>query len=166
MSCGMNPSQMSPLGTYHAVVSKYHPDREVTIKYADKATERVNLNAVEWKHTRKGQRPYLPLSKSPPVFPLKKIRQDAKELKYCFSSSHTVKGFADDLSVFSSNISDHQSLLSDLSIYSQNLNLTLRPDKCVSVIFNGSMMDHKTTLSLANGSTRNIAEAPTKILGK
>ena len=27
-------------------------------------------------------------------------------------------------------------------------------------------MDHKTTFSLANGSTRNIADAPTKILGK
>ena len=27
-------------------------------------------------------------------------------------------------------------------------------------------MDHKTTFLLANGSTRNIAEAPTKILGK
>ena len=57
----MNPSQISPLdGTYHAVVSKYHPDGEVTIKYADKATERVNLNAVEWKHTRKGQKALSP----------------------------------------------------------------------------------------------------------
>ena len=77
-----------------------------------------------------------------------------------------MKGFADDLSVFSSNISEHHSPLSDLSTYSQNLDLTLRPDKCISVIFDGNKMDHKTTFSSANGSTRNIAEAPTKILGK
>ena len=77
-----------------------------------------------------------------------------------------MKGFADDLSVFLSNISEHQSLLSDLSTYSQNLDLTLRPDKSISVIFDGNKMDHKTTFSSANGSTRNIAEAPTKILGK
>ena len=77
-----------------------------------------------------------------------------------------MKGFADDLSVFSSNISEHQSLLSDLSTYSQDLDLTLRPDKCISVIFNGNKMDHKITFSLANGSTCNIGKAPTKILGK
>ena len=76
-------------------------------------------------------------------------QEDAKELKYCLSSPHTVKGFADDLSVFSSNISEHQSLLSDLSTYSQDLDLILRPDKCVSVIFNGNKMDHKITFSLA-----------------
>ena len=124
------------------------------------------MNEVEWKHTRKGQRPFLPLSTTPPVFPLKKIRLDAKELKHCLSSPHTVKGFADDLSVFSTNIRDHQSLLSDLSIYYQNLDLTFRPDKCISLIFDGKKMDHKTTFSLVNGSTRNIADAPTKILGK
>ena len=148
------------------VVSEYHSDGEATIEYANEATEWVNQNTVEWKHTRKGQRLFLPLSRTPPVFPLKKIRQDAKELKYCLSCPHTVKGFADDLLVFSSNISEHQSLLSDLSTYSQDLDLTLRPDKCISVIFNGNKMDHNITFSLANGSTRNIAEAPTKILGK
>ena len=160
------PQSDEPPGWYYAVVSEYHSDGEVTIEYADKATERLNLNVVEWKHTRKGQRPFLPLSRAPPVFPLKKIRQDAKELKHCLSSPHTVKRFANDLSVFSSNISDHQSLLSDLSIYSQNLDLTLRPDKCISVIFDGKKMDHKTIFSLVNGSTRNIADASTKILGK
>jgi len=77
-----------------------------------------------------------------------------------------VKGFADDLSVFSSNISEHQSLSFDLSTYSQDLDLTLRLDKCISVIFNGNKMDHKITFYLANGSTCKIAEARTKILGK
>ena len=135
------PQSDEPPGRYRAVVSEYHSDGEATIEYTNKATERVNLNAVEWKHTRNGQRPFLPLSKTPP---LKEIRQDAKELEY-YLSSHTVKGFADDLSVFFSNISEHQSLLSNLSTYSQNVDLTLRLDKCISVIFDGNKMDHKTT---------------------
>ena len=62
--------------------------------------------------------------------------------------------------------SRHQSLLSNLSTYSKDLDLTFRLDKCISVIFNGNKMDHKITFSLGNGLTRNIAEAPTKILGK
>ena len=155
-----------PSGWYYAVVCEYHSNGEATIEYADKSTERLNLNMAEWKHTRKGQKSYLPTTKNPPVFPLKRIRENSKEIKYCLSSPHTVKGFADDLSVFSSKISDHQSLLTELSSYCQDLDLTLRPDKCISVIFDGKKMNHNTTFSLFNGSTRNIAEVPTKILGK
>ena len=76
------PQSDEPPGWYHAVVSKYHSDGKATIKYANEATEQVNLNAVKWKHTRKGQRSFLPLSRIPPVFPLKTIRQDAKERKF------------------------------------------------------------------------------------
>ena len=82
------------------------------------------------------------------------------------SSPHTVKGFTDDLSVFSSSISEHHSLLSDLSTYSQNLISHSDPVSVISVIFDGNKMNYKTTFSLANGSTRNITAAPTKILGK
>ena len=74
----------------------------------------------------------------------RKIRLDAKEPKYGLSSSHTAKT---DLSVFSSNISN---LLTDLSNHSHELDLTLRPDKCISVAFDGKRMDSKTTFSLAN----------------
>ena len=52
------------------------------------------------------------------------------------------------------------------SIYAQNLDLPLRLDKCISVIFHGNKMDQRTTFSLSNGSTHNIKEAPAKILGK
>ena len=160
------PQSDEPPGWYYAIVTEYHSDGEDTIEYADKVRERLNLNMIERKHTRKGQRSYLPLSKTPPVFLLKKTHQDAKKLKYRLSSPHTVKGFADDLSVFSFSISDHQSLLSDLTNYSQDLDLSLRPDKCISLIFDGKKMDSKTTFPLAMGSTRNIADAPAKILGK
>ena len=104
MSYGVNLSQISLLDGTMLWSLNYHSDGEATIEYANKATERVNMNAIEWNHIRKGQRPFL-LSRTPPVFPLKKIRQDVKKL-YCLPSAHTVKGFAD-LSVFSSNISEH-----------------------------------------------------------
>ena len=67
---------MNPLDgiTLH-VVSEYHSDGEATVEYADKATGQLNLNIVEWKHTRKGQKPFLPHSRAPPVFPLKKTMQ-------------------------------------------------------------------------------------------
>ena len=98
MSYGVNPSQMSLLDGTTLWFLNYHSYGKATIEYANKATEQVNMNAVAWNHTRKGQRPFLPLSRTPPVIPLKKIRQDVKELKYCLSYAHTVKGFADDLS--------------------------------------------------------------------
>ena len=65
------PQSDEPSGWYYATVFEYHSDGEATIKYANKATERVNLNTVEWKHTRKKQKPFLPFSRTPPVFPLK-----------------------------------------------------------------------------------------------
>ena len=46
------PQSDKPPGWYHVVVSEYHSDGETTIEYANNATEQVNLNAVEGKHTR------------------------------------------------------------------------------------------------------------------
>ena len=73
---------------------------EATIKYANKATEQVNLNAVEWKHTKKRQRPFLPLSKTPPAFPLKKICQNVKKWVLFVFSSHCERICWWSLSVF------------------------------------------------------------------
>ena len=99
-------------------------------------------------------------------FPLKKIREETTKPKFFNSSSHSAKAFADDLSVFSSSPEDHQSLLLTSDGKCSDLNLTLKPEKCVSSVFNGSKLDHTTTFSLRNGSTRNIADTPTKLLGR
>ena len=48
----------------------------------------------------------------------------------------------------------------------QDLDLTLTPDKCVSIVFDSKKMDHMTTFSLANASTHNIAEVLTRNIGK
>ena len=80
--------------------------------------------------------------------------------------SHSVKRFADDLSVISSSIQDHKSALLEIDEKAADLDLTLRPDKCVSILFDGTKnIDPKSNITLTNGFTHNISEAPTKILG-
>ena len=104
-------SSDEPAGWYYAVVKEYFKNGQAKIEYADHAFETLDLNAVHWVHTRKGQKAFLPFSTNPPKFPLKKIRQEAEEIKTCLSAPHTVKGFADDMMVISSNTSAHSSAL-------------------------------------------------------
>ena len=95
------PHSDEPPGWYHALVKEYHPDGELTIEYADKATEKLNLHSANLELTRKRQLAFIQSSRHPPKFPLKKAREEAKLLaKTCLSSPHTAKAFADDLSVF------------------------------------------------------------------
>ena len=154
-------SSDEPPGWYYAVVREYLPDGLAKIEYPDQATEVLNL------HSTYKERPkdLLPLSKAPPKFPLKKVREEASKPKLCLSSPHSVKGFADDLTVISSNIADHSAALLEIEKKAADLDLSLRPDKCVSVIYDGNRIDPKSRISLMDGSTRNISEAPSKILG-
>ena len=74
-------SSNEPPGWYYAVVREYLPDGLAKIEYPDQATEVLNLHSVRWEHTRKGQKTYLLLSKAPPKFPLKKVREEASKPK-------------------------------------------------------------------------------------
>ena len=127
---------------------------------------RWRLDCVQWEPTRKGKKPYLSTNSKPPQFPLKKIRSEISKSKYFNSTQHSAKSFADDLSVFSSSIKDHHPLLLAIDDKCSDLDLTLKPEKCVSIVFNGVKMDHTMSFPLKNGSTRNIADAPTKVLSK
>lgn len=83
---------------------------KVPSEYTDKATEAVAHHDVKWKPTRKGQKPFLPNNRKPPRFPLKNVKDEILKPNFFHSSPpHSVKPFADDLSVFSSSVSDHQS---------------------------------------------------------
>ena len=104
-------------------------------------------------------------SNSPPTFPLKKAQIGAAKVKMCTSAPHTVKGYADDLFVFSSSAQDHAIALSEIDEKSRDLDLTLRTNKCTTIIFDGNQMDHRSTIPLLNGHTRNISERPFLILG-
>ena len=110
-----------------------------------------------------GQKLYLPSNSH---FLLKKMREETAKPNFFNSSSHSAKALADDLSVFSFSPEDHQSLLLTINDKCSDLHLTLTHRKCVSTVFNGFKMDHTMTFSLRNGCTHNIADIPTKLLGR
>ena len=72
------PYSDEPPEWYHALVKEYHPDGKVTIEYADKATEKLNLHSAKWELTRKSQPAFIQSSRHPSKFPLKKAREEAK----------------------------------------------------------------------------------------
>ena len=61
--------------------------------------------------------------------------------KYQNSSPHCVKGFADDLAIVSQHEHDHASVLCTVSKKCSDIDLEIRPDKCVSVVYNGSKVN-------------------------
>ena len=154
-----------PSGWYYAVVKEYLPNGQARIEYTDHASETLDLHSVRWEHTRKGTKAFLPLSTMVPKFPLKRIREEAKNIKICSSAPHTVKGFADDITVISSSVSAHTSALQEIDQKASSLDLVLKVEKCVSFLFDGKSVDKKSTVPLSSGSTRNISEAPWKVLG-
>ena len=103
-------------------------------------------------------------STNPPKFPLK-ICQEAKEIKTCLSAPHTVKGFANDMTVISPNILAHSSAVKIIDQKASSLDLILKPEKCVSFLYDGKDIDKRSTFSLSHGSTHNISVAPWKVLG-
>ena len=80
------------------------------------------------------------------------------------SAAHKVKGFADDISVFSSSASDHAVVLRTIDNHCSDLDLTLKPAKCISLVFNGKKV-LTTTFPLGNGHTRSINSGHTRFLG-
>ena len=71
------------------------------------------------------------LSTSPPKFPLKKIREEAKSIKTCPSAPHTVKGFADDITIISPSVPAHNYALKETDKKASSLDLRLKPEKCI-----------------------------------
>ena len=155
-----------PFGFYLCSALEHHSDGTTTIQYlSDGATERVNLHSVSWSLTRKNSKKFLPLDSTLKQFPLKKIRDEASKPKFVRSRHHKVKAFADDLSLIHSSLSEHQVELLAIDNHCCDLDLKIRPDKCVSLVFDGSTMK-PSSLPLSAGFTTPVANKPTKILGQ
>ena len=80
-----------------------------------------------------------------------KVREEASKPKLCLSSPHLVKGLADNLTVISSNIANNSAALLEIDKKATDLDLSLRPDKCVSVLNDGNRMDPKSRIPLMDG---------------
>ena len=115
-------------GWYYATKKQFFPDGKAQVEYRNLSTETLDLCSTQWKLTRKGQRPYLPLQKSPPNFPLKKAILGAAKVNMCTSTPHTVKGYADDLSVFLSSAQVHACIVKNIDKKTRDLDLSPRSD--------------------------------------
>ena len=81
------------------------------------------------------------------------------------SSEHKIKGFAEDLTLISSDKEDHRNALSRIDLCASDLDLEIRADKCYSLSLKGLKQD-KNSPSLVSGKTTPISKAGTKFLGK
>ena len=159
-------SSDEPQGWYLCQILEYYCNGLTKVKYLDSsATEILNLKSTSWHFTRKSAKKFLPPEATPPEFPLKKIRERAQQTKTAASSRHKVKGFADDLTVISRSLSSHQNLLETTVTKCNDLDLHLRLDKCVSILYNGKKLLDDSSVQLPSGRTSSIRTAPTKFLG-
>jgi len=74
------------------------------------------------------------------------------------SKTHKVKAFADDLSVFSASMKDHAAALQAIDEHCSDLDLTLKPSKCVSFVYDGKKMLGNATFPLKEGSLSSFAQ--------
>ena len=81
------------------------------------------------------------------------------------SSEHKVKGFADDLTIINISKQVHKWTRSEVDTKCSDLDLHIRPDKCVSLSFDGSKLDKSFIVPLQDGNTRNISDIGARFLG-
>ena len=130
---------------------------QAKIEYADHASESLTFTLFT------GKRPQsIPtLSTSPPKFPLKKIREEAKSIKTCPSAPHTVKGFADDITIISPSVPAHNCALKETDKKASSLDLRLKPENACHFF----LMERILTKSPLSCSPMVPLEISQKVLG-
>ena len=124
-------------------------------------SEVVALDEIVWKPCSNRARQFVPLDGKPTFT---KINWKPS-LKFAESLDHSLKGYADFVTLISCDAEVHKSVLQTMDQKASDLDLTFKPSKCVSFVFDGSkVMPHG--LPLSKGSTRPITEGHTKFLGK
>ena len=84
--------------------------------------------------------------------------------KFAPSLEHSLKGYADDVTLISTDLTIHTSVLQSID-KAADLDLSFKPVKCVSYLFDGLKIIPQG-ISLSKGATRSIVEGETKFLGK
>jgi len=82
-------------------------------------------------------------------------------VKHAESMDHSLKGYADDVTLISCDIDVHKSVLQTIDLKAADLDLSFKPLKCISFLFDGSKVIPKG-LPLSKGTTRPITEGQTK----
>ena len=85
--------------------------------------------------------------------------------KYYHSSEHWVKAYADDATLISNCLKTHTMVLQQMDQKATDLDLSFKPSKCVSYLFDGIRHSRQGT-ELSGGITKSITEGGTKFCGK
>ena len=124
-------------------------DSTLTLKYRKgNSFESIHPDRLKWKEARGNNKWF-------------RKPDDVRSL----SKPHKVKGFSDDITVISKSSKDHSETLFKISRACSDLDLVLKPPKCVSYVYNGKKIVKDATFQIGSGQTRNISTGPTKILG-
>ena len=159
------PLSEEPPGWYRCVVSDYAEDGTAHIIYPNDSSESIHLSEKTWTFARRSAKKYRPLNNQPPKFV--PVSQKYSNVPKCRNSSeHKVKGFADDLTVISSDKHSHKQAHSEINEKCTGLDLHIRSDKCVSLSFDGRKFDQNFKVALNEGTTRNISESGVRFLGR
>ena len=157
------PSSDEPPGWYRCAISGYMADGTALLSYPDGKCESVQLSETTWTFARKSAKKYRLQNTPPPNFvPV----SHKSTTKYRDSTEHKVKGFADDLTIINSSKHAHKQALSEIDTKCLDLDLHIRPDKCVSFSFNSSKVDRSFTVPLESGNTSNISDRGVRFLGR
>ena len=154
----------SEIGWYRATVEYYSPNGKAHIHYANNDQEDILLHSCSWRYATKRNRVFVPtdgnLSKEPQ-------KQVPPQLKSSIGSEHKAKCFADDLTLLSPSMEDHQSALTDIEGACNDLGLALKPPKCVSLTLHKGKPKKSAKYQLRTGETRNLCDGGhTKFLGQ
>ena len=73
--------------------------------------------------------------------------------KHYLSSEHSVKGYADDATSISNSLDVHISVLQQVDLKASNLDLSFKPSKCISYLFDDHHLNRHSTRSITDGGT-------------
>ena len=128
----MESSNEQP-GWYRARVDKYFLNGCCKVIYDDSDSvvfEEIDFHQVEWEPSSRRARKFVPLSSKPAT-----VKANWKPLpKVANSMDHSVKGYADDAMLISTNIDTHSYVLQKNNKRAAYLDLMLKPSKCVSSV--------------------------------
>ena len=116
-------------GWYLAKVTSVKDTGDAVLKYrSGGTTEDISLLSIKWSPAKGNGKWFLSPANGP---------TSSQCSLPSYSKPHKVKGYADDLTIITSTPSDHQKVLSHIDERCRDVCLTIRPDKCFSLVLGG-----------------------------
>ena len=124
------PNSEEPVGWSLAKVTSIEDGGTICLKYhKGNLTEVTKLTELKWHPACGINRWFQPLNVITNTSPMS------------LSKPHKVEGFADELTIISASSSDHTEALKAISSSCNDLDLTLKPSKCISFVYDGKKMN-------------------------